>query len=202
MKKITLFAAILMLINNAANAQANTTASQAANLVLTNAIDMTFTANGNATGPLVSLPFSTTNDYANGVTSAAQQLKVRSNKNFNVTVKSSATNFTYTGTTSPAPVMPVANVLDVKVSANGTGGAIAGTFANYTDISTTYDYRSYLRRQPDLLSNVPGNTGLVLSGRYICSGRNVYSHAAIIRSLLSSICEGPFPGPFSFFKKT
>ena len=138
MKKIALFATILTLFTSATYAQlANTSASQTTNLVLTNAIDMTFTATGTATGPLVSLPFTTTNDYANGVASSAQQLKVRSNKNFNVTVKSNATNFSYTGTTTPAPVMPVASVLDVKVSANGTGGAIAGTFANYSDITTT-----------------------------------------------------------------
>ncbi|MBS1587042.1 MAG: hypothetical protein JSS82_16030 [Bacteroidetes bacterium] len=136
MKKIIIIA-ITLIAGFAAQAQTSTTASQTVNLVLTNAIDMTFTANGNATGPLVSMPFNTTNDYASGVTSSAQQLKVRSNKNFNVTVKSSATNFSYTGTTTPAPTMPVASVLDVKVSANGTGGAIAGTFANYTDISTT-----------------------------------------------------------------
>lgn len=136
MKKIIIIA-ITIFAGFAAQAQTSTTASQTVNLVLTNAIDMTFTANGSATGPLVSMPFNTTNDYASGVTSSAQQLKVRSNKNFNVTVKSSASNFSYTGATNPAPVMPVASVLDVKVSANGTGGAIAGTFANYTDISTT-----------------------------------------------------------------
>src|ERR1043165_6513549 len=123
MKKIALFATILSFYATASFAQVSTTASQTANLVLSNAIDMTFTANNTATGPLVSLPFTTTADYASGVVSSAQALKVRSNKTFNVQVKSSATNFSYTGTTSPAPVMPVATVLDVKVSANGTGGA-------------------------------------------------------------------------------
>ena len=138
MKKIAIFATILVSFATASHAQlANTSASQTTNLVLTNAIDMTFTANGSTTGPLVSLPFTTTNDYANGVASTAQQLKVRSNKAFNVAVKTSATNFTYTGTTTPAPVMPVATILDLKVSANGTGGAIAGTFASYTDLSAS-----------------------------------------------------------------
>ncbi len=137
MKKIALFATILSFYATASFAQVSTTASQTANLVLSNAIDMTFTANNTATGPLVSMPFTTTADYASGVVSSAQALKVRSNKTFNIQVKSSATNFSYTGTTVPSPVMPVATVLDVKVSANGTGGAIAGTFANYTDITST-----------------------------------------------------------------
>lgn len=139
MKKIVLIAATVF-TGFASNAQlASTSASQTTNLVLTNAIDMTFTANNTTTGPLVSLPFTTTNDYANGVTSTAQQLKVRSNKNFNVTVKSSANNFSYTGTTSPAPVMPVSGVLGLEVTANGTGGSIVSPFsaASYSTITGT-----------------------------------------------------------------
>ncbi|MBS1585179.1 MAG: hypothetical protein JSS82_06485 [Bacteroidetes bacterium] len=138
MKKIIIIAATLF-TGLAAQAQTSTTASQTVNLVLTNAIDMTFTANGNATGPLVSMPFNTTNDYASGVTSSAQQLKVRSNKNFNVTVKSSATNFSYTGTTTPAPTMPVSGVLGLEVSANGTGGSIVSPFsaAAYSTITSS-----------------------------------------------------------------
>ena len=129
MKKIIIIAATLF-TGYASQAQlANTSASQTMNLVLTNAIDMTFTANGSATGPLVSLPFTTTNDYANGVASTAQQLKVRSNKNFNVTVKTSATNFTYTGTTTPAPVMPVSGVLGLEVTAAAAGSTIVSPFS-------------------------------------------------------------------------
>jgi len=139
MKKIIIIAATLF-TGFASQAQlANTSATQTMNLVLSNAIDMTFTANGNATGPLVSLPFTTTNDYASGVTSSAQQLKVRSNKNFNVTVKTSATNFSYTGTTTPAPVMPVSGVLGLEVTANGTGGSIVAPFsaAAYSTLTST-----------------------------------------------------------------
>ncbi len=120
-----------------AKAQTTTNAVQTVNLSLTDVIELTFTGSGTATGAAVTLPFTTINNYANGVSSAAQALKVRSNKNFTVAVKANATNFSYTGSTTPAPVMPVAAVLDVKVSANSTGGTIAGSFANYSDVTAT-----------------------------------------------------------------
>ena len=47
-----------------------------------------------------------------------------------VAVKANATNFSYTGNTSPAPQMPVSGVLGIKVTANGTGGSIANPFSN------------------------------------------------------------------------
>ncbi|MBS1689888.1 MAG: hypothetical protein JSS96_14255, partial [Bacteroidetes bacterium] len=66
-----------------------------------------------------------------------QALKVQSNKNFTVTVNANASTFTYTGSTTPAPSMPVSN-LNLMVTANGTGGTIAGTFGTaYTDLSAT-----------------------------------------------------------------
>ena len=138
MKKIIVIAAALIGLTSAAKAQsASGSAQQTVQLSLSNALEITFVANSSATGATVSLPFTTANDYANGVESAAQQLKVRSNKNFNVTVKANAATFTVTnGATTTASTMP-ASVLDVKVSTNGTGGAIAGTFAGYTDLSTT-----------------------------------------------------------------
>ena len=133
MKKIIAIA-VFASFGFAANAQdqANQTssASQTTNLVLSNAIEITFTGNSSATGADVTIPFTTVNDYANGVESDAQELKVRSNKNFSVAVKANAANFSYTGTTSPAPTMPVSGVLAVKVTANGTGGSIANPFSS------------------------------------------------------------------------
>src|SRR5690606_29779060 len=98
-----------------------------------NAIELTFTGNNSANGSAVTMAFTSVNNYANGVESAAQELKVRSNKDFSVTVKANAQNFTYSCTTTPSPSMPVSGVLGVKVTANGTGGSIASPFsaANY-----------------------------------------------------------------------
>jgi hypothetical protein len=66
-------------------------------------------------------------------------LKVRSNKNFNVQVKSNATNFSYSGSTSPSPTMPVSGVLLLEVTANSTGGSIASPFSSssYSTITST-----------------------------------------------------------------
>ena len=132
MKKFIAIAA-LATIGFSANAQdqANqtTSASQTTNLVMSNAIELTFTGNNTTTGAAVNLAFTTVNHYADGVESGAQELKVRSNKPFGVAVKTSNANFSYVGTTTPAPVMPVSGVLALKVSANGTGGTIATPFS-------------------------------------------------------------------------
>jgi hypothetical protein len=112
MRKIVLLAATLIVFVSA-KAQVNSSASQTVNLNLSNAIEITFTGSGTATGDPVTMSFTTVTDYANGVESGDQQMKVRSNKNFKVSVKSNAANFTYTGTTTPAPTMVVANVLNL-----------------------------------------------------------------------------------------
>ena len=140
MKKIIIAAALLVSASFAANAQstpASSSASQTVNLNLSNAIEITFTGTNNATGAAVNLAFTTVNDYANGVTSTEQELKVRSNKKFTVAVKANNGSFSYTGSTSPAPTMPVQGVLGVMVSSNNTGGAIAAPFSNSSYSSLT-----------------------------------------------------------------
>lgn len=120
----------------AANAQATSSGTQSTALALSNAIAITFVGTGTATGTAVSLPFTTVSDYTNGVLSSAQQLKIQSNKVFNLTANATAANFTYSGTTTPSPVMPIA-VLDIMVTANGTGGTVAGTYATaYNDVTS------------------------------------------------------------------
>ncbi|MBS1773333.1 MAG: hypothetical protein JST82_10775 [Bacteroidetes bacterium] len=138
MKK-TLSIIALSAIGFGASAQTSSTATQTVNLSLSNAIEITFTGSGTATGAAVTLTFTTVNDYANGVESAAQQLKVRSNKNYKVDVKTNAANFTYSGSTTPAPSMPVSGVLGLKVSANGTSGTVTSPFStsSYSTLSST-----------------------------------------------------------------
>jgi len=129
MKKIIIIAAALISFNTTANAQsANSSASQTVNLNLANAIDITFTGSGTATGAAVNFAFNTVADYANGIQSSDYQIKVRSNKNFKVDVKTNSTNFSYTGATSPAPSMPVNGVLSLMMAANQTGGSLSGSF--------------------------------------------------------------------------
>ena len=140
MKKIIIIAAALVGFNFAANAQnASSNATQNVSLTLSNAIAITFTGSGTNTGAAVNLPFSTVSDYANGVTSAAQQLRVQSNLAFGVTVKTNAANFTYAGSYTTGTTMPVSGVLKLMVSANTTGGTIATPFSStaYSTLTAT-----------------------------------------------------------------
>ena len=132
MKKILLLMAVISVSKTAAVAQSNelSTATQSAKLEMSNAIDITFSTTNNAAGGTVSLAFNNVNDYANGVNSEPYQLKVRTNKRFRVQVKTSASRFTYSGNTTPAPRMNVSNTLFLKVTNNNTGGSVANNFNN------------------------------------------------------------------------
>ncbi len=137
MKKIALFIAIIGLVSTASFAQTqanqNTAASQNAKLVLSNAIDIGFYSS--YYGGTQNLRFESVNDFANGKTTGWQILVVKSNKDYNVTVKTNASNFTYSGNTSPAPTMPV-SVLNMALFYNGTGGTPSGTFnGSYSPLS-------------------------------------------------------------------
>lgn len=149
MKKVIAFAAFATLAMTA-NAQVESnqasTASQNVKLVMSNAIELTFTGTGKDRGADVSLPFTTVTHYANGVESEAQELKVRSNKDFMVCVKTSDDKFSYSGTTSPAPEMRVKNVLGLRVSSNNTGGSIVSPFQSSA-------YRSIDEDGSELLTN-------------------------------------------------
>lgn len=138
MKKILIFSTAVLGLSLGAHAQATSSANQNTALALSNAIAITFVSTGTATGSSVSVPFATVADYTNGVISAAQQLKIQSNKIFNITVNASTANFTYSGTTTPAPTMPVSGVLAAQVTANTTGGTIATPFSGaYGGLTST-----------------------------------------------------------------
>jgi hypothetical protein len=134
MKKIIIIAAAFIGLTTAASAQTNAsgTAQQTVELGLSNTLTIVFTGSGTTTGTTVNLPFTTVTDYSNGVESAPQQLKIQSNKPFNVTVASSAANFSVTnGSVTTVSTMPVAGVLDLMVASNQTGGTIATGYSTY-----------------------------------------------------------------------
>ena len=135
MKKIIVTVLFICCVHVGLHAQVTTT--QTVSLSLTDFIEMDFTATNDDLGATVTMNFATVTDYVNGVTSGAQQLKVLSTRHFNVTVKSSSTNFTYTGNATPTPVMPVNGILNVMVSANSTGGTIAAPFTSYATITSS-----------------------------------------------------------------
>lgn len=133
MKRVLLFTAILIGIATTGKAQnTESAASQTTNLNLTNAIELSFVANGSSTGAALNFNFNTVNDYANGLESAPVQMKVRSNKAFNLSVKSSGAYFNYSGATTPAPQMYVGSVLYFKMTQNNTGG--------FSWVNNRYDY--------------------------------------------------------------
>jgi len=152
MKKIIVIAILAAIALPAmAQNQNNRTASasERTKLVMSNAIEITFGASGTANGGTVSMAFNSVNDYANGVESDAYQVKVRSNKKFRVQAKTSATRFTYSGNTTPAPLMNVSNVLFLKVTDNATGGSVGSSFNN--------KYRTMSNSNQTLINNAtPG----------------------------------------------
>lgn len=113
----------------AVKAQVSSSANQNTALSLSNAIAITFASNGSSSGSSVNMPFSTVNDFANGVTSSAQSLNVQSNKPFNVSVNTTGFWFSYSGSGSN-PFMWISSVLGVQVVANNTGGTIASSYNN------------------------------------------------------------------------
>lgn len=133
MKKIVLIILLLaitvpVLAQNQNNQQQQ--AQQRAKLVMSNAIEITFAGTGTSNGGTVSMAFNSVNDYANGVISSTNQVKVRSNKKFRIQAKTSSSRFTYSGSTTPAPLMNVSNVLFLKINNNTTGGTVTSTFNN------------------------------------------------------------------------
>lgn len=109
-KQLLTFLISFFFFNQFLNAQsANSNASHTITLNLSNAIELLFTNGGSG----VNMNFTTADNYQNGITADnAAQIRVRSNKSYNVTVKSTATSFS----SSSATVMPVSNVLWVKES--------------------------------------------------------------------------------------
>lgn len=116
----------------AASAQSSSSsAAQNVKLQLEPAIEIT-----NITSTDVNIGFNTVNHYVNGVQSNDQEFKVKSNQDFVITVKTDANSFSYSGTTFPAPVMPVDNILFLSVTNNNTGGSKSALFnSGYSSLS-------------------------------------------------------------------
>jgi hypothetical protein len=113
MKQLSVAVSGLLFLSTAALGQNTTSANHNASLQLSNAIELSFL--DGASG--ASLAFSTASHYNDGVIAAsAATLRVRSNKAYNVTVKTATANFTSTSTT----VMPVSGVLHVKENSQAT----------------------------------------------------------------------------------
>jgi hypothetical protein len=158
MKYILPILAYFVLITNSSAQGVSSSASQRISLELSNAIAMSFQNTGNNTGNEVNLSFITIGNLINGVASGVQQLQVKSNKQFNISVATTTANFTYSGSVIPAPVMPVSGVLNLKVASNNTGGSVPTAFnGNYAGISNT---------SQQILANAPNNNNATFAVQY------------------------------------
>ena len=162
MKRIIIAAAFIGL-TTAAQAQntqnASSTATQTVQLSLSNALEISFVSTNNANGTTVTLPFTTVSHYANGVESTEQQLRVRSNKNFTVTVKTNNNNFMYSnGGTSYTYNMP-ASVLGLQITDNNTGGQLGQGFSSSS-------YKALSANVQNLITNASNGGNQTFSVKY------------------------------------
>ena len=106
-------------------------ASQTAVLALTNGIDISYVATSSNTGNSANMSFNNVSDYANGVMSTMQEMRVRSNKSFKVAVRCDEQTFAYQGNASNITMSDLpSDALWMKVAQNNTGGSLAGAFTN------------------------------------------------------------------------
>ncbi len=111
----------------ASSARSQTTSSASQNIKLT--LSPTIQIN-TVTSTNVNINFDNVNHYSNGVQSTAQEFKVSSNQKFVVSVKADASNFAYSGSAMPAPVMPVNNTLYLAMASNNTGGSVSSNIGS------------------------------------------------------------------------
>lgn len=109
-KQLSVFFLLFFTMHQSINAQSvNSNASHSVTLNLNNVIELLFTNGGSG----ITMNFITADQYQNGViVDNAAQIRIRSNKSYNVAVKSAAATFSSTAPT----VMPVSNILWVKES--------------------------------------------------------------------------------------
>lgn len=134
-RSVLLVCAFLCLISSNALAQSSTTETQVVDVNLVNVITVKFVSTGTSTGSLVSLGFTTIDDFVTGKESTVQQMVAASTKPFNITVKTNAANFTYSGSYTSGTTMPVNSRLRLRVTANSTGGSIASPFSAYSTLT-------------------------------------------------------------------
>ncbi len=165
MKKIITIATFgLLALNAQAQNQANqsSAASQTTNLALSNAIEITFMGNNSAKGNNVTMEFNSPNDFANGVTSAEQQLKVKSNMDFKVSVMYDMATFMYQGTGNLSQAQVPSDALKLQVTENKTGGSVKAPFS-MNEFAPIYGFNQ------DLLINGDRGGNNTFAVKYKCT---------------------------------
>ncbi len=163
MKKLILLASMTFATSAAVLAQ-NTSgnSNQTVQLSLSNALEISFTSTNASQGNTVTMAFNNADDYANGVESTEQELKIRSNKNFKVGVKIDYNSFSYTGPGNLNLATVPMNAFGLKVTDNSTGGNIAGSF-------NTTSYNELTGTDQNLIVNGDNGDNQKLAVKYKCT---------------------------------
>ena len=140
MKKSLFITLVLALFKLSAHAQAAGECSQSLSLSMGDVLDMNFISNNQNNGPQVQMVFAATEDYYNGIESAPQTVKIRSNTDFAISVR--AADLSNSGN----PGVKISDFIYLKVPQNQSGGQIGSYFSNSnyqklnnTDISLLED---------------------------------------------------------------
>ncbi len=136
MKQLILLILCCTATLSARSQNTSATASQTIVLELNPTLDLRFTNTQASAGAVVSMDFNSLSNYTEGVVSGVQELEVRSNRNFKISVQTNAPSFTYSGPTQTTTVMPVDQTLFMSVSGNNTGGSIASGFNNFVSLTS------------------------------------------------------------------
>lgn len=162
MKKILLSLMLLPTVAFAQNESNGTGgAAQTAYLALSNGIDISYVTSGGSAGNSAVMRFSNAADYASGVTSPDQELRVRSNRSFKVAVRCDAGTFSYTGNSNGIADMPDES-LWLKVTDNNTGGSLKAPFTNNS-------FAGLSNNNQDLLINGHNGDNQTFSVQYKCT---------------------------------
>jgi hypothetical protein len=127
MKKLILFllAGFSLLSAQAQTASSLAPASQTARIIINDAIDIKFISNS-TTGNDIPFTFSTIQNFIDGVVSAEEpELLIRSNKNFNIAIRTKSATFNGPGGTALG-----ADILKVMTVKQPSGSSIATPFSS------------------------------------------------------------------------
>jgi hypothetical protein len=139
----------------------NATASQPTTFALSDVIEIVFADVNATTGNTVFMPFNTSRDFKNGVTFTDQELRVRANTAFKVSLKYDLSTFHYIGEEKVSADL-LQDALGVMVTKNNTGGQVVAPF-------NSSDYATIQSSDRDLLINGLSGGNQRFAVKYKCA---------------------------------
>ncbi len=162
---ITIFILSCLAVTAKAQQEAGASAAQATQFSLSDVIEIVFADVNSENGNTIFMPFNNSHDFANGVTVADQELRVRANTEFKVSLKYDMSTFTYVGAEKANAEM-LRDALGVMVTSNNTGGQVAAPYS-------TADYATIGSADRDLLVNGQNGGNQRFAVKYKCQPKQV-----------------------------